>query len=210
MAAPSKSRKTEAGQGPVSVERIETAAIQLFGQKTYPVVGMRDISDAVGILPGSLYVHIRKKEDILLRIIEGGIQNYLDAIEAAIKPGTNGPDRMRRAIVAHMCVLGDTLLQTRVAFHQWTYLSPPLQEQVVELRRQYEEIFTRILRTGIRKKEFRRVKHHRIAVLAIIGMLNSATEWFSPDGELSPEAVGHLLADSALEGLARQPSAPAS
>ncbi|MEV7085376.1 TetR/AcrR family transcriptional regulator [Streptomyces sp. NPDC093085] len=208
MAAPSASRR-KAGprQQPVSVERIEAAAIELFGEKTYPVVGMRDISDAVGILPGSLYVHIRKKEDILLRIVERGIENYLEAIEAAVKPGTSGPDRMRRAIVAHMCVLAGTLQQTRVTFHQWTYLSPPQQERVVELRGRYEEIFTRILRTGIRKKEFRRVKHPRIAVLAIIGMLNSATEWYSPDGELSPEAVGHLLADSALGGLVRQPAA---
>jgi len=41
-------------------------------------------------------------------------------------------------------------------------------------------------------------------VLAIIGMLNSATEWFSPDGGLSAEEVGQLLADSALVGLARE------
>ncbi len=41
-------------------------------------------------------------------------------------------------------------------------------------------------------------------MLAIIGMLNSATEWFSPDGGLSAEEVGQLLADSALVGLARE------
>jgi hypothetical protein len=37
--------------------------------------------------------------------------------------------------------------------------------------------------------------------LAIIGMLNSATEWFSPDGGLAAHEVGQLLADSALTGL---------
>ncbi|MPY47481.1 TetR/AcrR family transcriptional regulator [Streptomyces sp. K1PN6] len=176
----------------------------MFSEKTYPVVGMRDISDAVGILPGSLYVHIRKKEDILMRIVEHGIQNYLDVIQAEIQSATTAPDRLRRAIVAHMRVLAETLPQTRVAFHQWTYLSAPQQERVIELRGQYEEIFTRILRTGIRKKEIRRVKNPRVSVLAIIGMLNSATEWFSPEGELSAEQVGQELADSALIGLQRQ------
>ncbi|MFJ9588930.1 TetR/AcrR family transcriptional regulator [Streptomyces acidicola] len=200
----SRAQGPEQKAGPVSVERIEAAAVALFSEKTYPVVGMRDISDAVGILPGSLYVHIRKKEDILMRIVEHGIQNYLDVIQAEIQSATTAPDRLRRAIVAHMRVLAETLPQTRVAFHQWTYLSPPQQERVIELRGQYEEIFTRILRTGIRKKEIRRVKNPRVSVLALIGMLNSATEWFSPEGELSAEQVGQELADSALIGLQRQ------
>lgn len=204
MTAPRRERGP--ADGPVSAERIEQAAVRLFGEKTYPVVGMRDISEAVGILPGSLYVHIRRKEDILLRIVERGIQNYLDVIAAAIEAGVSAPDRLRRAIVAYMRVLADTLPQTRVAFHQWTYLSPPGQQRVIELRRQYENLFSAIVADGIAREEFRPVQNRRIAVLAIIGMLNSATEWFSPDGDLSAEDVGQLLADSALAGL-RTPSA---
>jgi AcrR family transcriptional regulator len=205
LTSPNRERRPQ--DGPVSVERIEEAAIRLFGEKTYPVVGMRDISEAVGILPGSLYVHIRKKEDILLRIVERGIRNYLDVIGSAVASRRSAPDKLRAAIVAYMRVLAGTLPQTRVAFHQWTYLSPPLQEQVIELRRQYENLFARIVTDGIEKKEFRAVPSSRIAVLAIIGMLNSATEWFSPDGGLSGDEVGQLLADSALGGLSLVSSA---
>ena len=133
MAAPRRERGS--ADGPVSVERIEEAAVRLFGEKSYSVVGMRDISEAVGILPGSLYVHIRKKEDLLLRIVERGIRNYLDVIQTAATSGLPAPDRLRGAIVAYMRVLAGSLPQTRVAFHQWTYLSPPGQERVIELRR---------------------------------------------------------------------------
>jgi AcrR family transcriptional regulator len=181
--------------------------VHLFGERTYPVVGMRDISSAVGILPGSLYVHIKKKEDILLRIVEHGIQRYLDAIEPVARSTEPAPIRLRDAIVAHLCVLAETLPQTRVAFHQWTYLSPAMQEQVVVMRRTYEGLFTQILRDGVAAGEFRAIASPRIAVLAIIGMLNSATEWFSPDGGLAAHEVGHLLADSALTGLVRPPQA---
>jgi AcrR family transcriptional regulator len=208
LAAPRRERGS--ADGPVSVERIEEAAVRLFGEKSYSVVGMRDISEAVGILPGSLYVHIRKKEDLLLRIVERGIQNYLDVIETAATSGLPAPDRLRGAIVAYMRVLAGSLPQTRVAFHQWTYLSPPGQERVIELRRQYENLFASIVADGIAKQEFRAIPNPRIAVLAIIGMLNSATEWFSPDGDLSAEEVGQLLADSALSGLHRAPEGEAS
>jgi TetR/AcrR family transcriptional regulator, cholesterol catabolism regulator len=195
------SRTPDAPSGPVSAELIEEAAVKLFGEQTYPVVGMRDISSAVGILPGSLYVHIRRKEDILLRIVEHGIQRYLDAIEPVAESGAPAPDRLRGAIVAYMLVLAESLPQTRVAFHQWTYLSPQMRQPVIALRRRYEGLFARILREGIANGEFRATAHPRIAVLAILGMLNAATEWFSPDGGLSAQEIGHLLADSALSGL---------
>jgi TetR/AcrR family transcriptional regulator, cholesterol catabolism regulator len=191
--------------GPVSAERIEQAAVHLFGERTYPMVGMRDISSAVGILPGSLYVHIKKKEDILLRIVEHGIQRYLDAIEPVVRSQEPAPSRLRGAVVAHMRVLAETLSQTRVAFHQWTYLSPELQERVIVLRGRYERLFSQVLADGIATGEFRAITSPRIAVLAIIGMLNAATEWFNPDGGLSAQEVGELLADSALLGLS-QPS----
>jgi AcrR family transcriptional regulator len=198
-----RERSAKSGTGPVSVERIETAAVELFGDMTYPVVGMRDISDAVGILPGSLYVHIRSKEELLLRIVERGIQNYLDAIESAAKADEPAADRLRAAIVAHMRVLSATKQQTRVAFNQWTYLSGPKKKRVIKLRRRYEELFTDILQEGIDAKQFQ-TRNPRIAVLAIIGTLNSATEWFSAEGELSAEEVAAVIADGVLRGLERQ------
>jgi Transcriptional regulator len=198
-----RERSTRAGTGPVSLELIEREAVRLFGERTYPVVGMRDIGDAVGLLPGSLYVHISSKEDLLLRIVERGIQNYLDAIAPVVDSGDTAAERLRGAIKAHMRVLAVTLEQTRVAVHQWTYLSDAKQAEIVTMRRRYEELFTRILLDGIESGEFRAVANPKIAVLATIGMLNSATQWYSPDGQLTAEDIGDALAENALTGLQR-------
>jgi TetR/AcrR family transcriptional regulator, cholesterol catabolism regulator len=194
-------RRVRSSSGPVSAELIEQEAVRLFGERTYPVVGMRDIGDAVGLLPGSLYVHISSKEELLLRIVEKGIQNYLDAITPVVESGEPAATRLRGAISAHMGVLAETVGQTRVAVHQWTYLSPENQEQVAAMRRRYEELFDRILREGIAAGEFREMRHPRVAVLSTIGMLNSVTEWYSPDGSLSAADIGEVLADNALVGL---------
>ena len=194
-------RRARTESGPVSAELIEQEAVRLFGERTYPVVGMRDIGDAVGLLPGSLYVHISSKEDLLLRIVERGIQNYLDAITPVVESGEPAATRLRGAISAHMSVLATTVEQTRVAVHQWTYLSPENQEQVAAMRRRYEELFDRILREGIASGDFREMPHPRVAVLSTIGMLNSVTQWYAPDGALSAAEIGEVLADNALVGL---------
>jgi AcrR family transcriptional regulator len=185
----------------VSAEQIEQEAIRLFSEKTYPVIGMRDIGDAVGLLPGSLYVHISGKEDLLLRIVEKGIQNYLDAIGPAADTNEPAPVRLRAAIHAHFSVLARTKEQTRVAFHQWTYLSPDKQGRVIAMRQRYEDLFVGIVRDGVRNGELRALRSQRVTVLALIGMLNNATEWFSPDGALSAEEIAEEIADTALGGL---------
>jgi Transcriptional regulator len=164
-------------------------------------LGARDIGDAVGLLPGSLYVHISGKEDLLLRIVERGIENYLDAIGPAAGTADTAPDRLHAAIRAHFEVLSRTREQTRVAFHQWTYLSPDKQRHVIAMRQRYEDLFVGIVRDGVRNGEFRAMRSQRIAVLAMIGMLNNATEWFSPDGELSAEEVADEIADTTMNGL---------
>lgn len=78
--------------------------------------------------------------------------------------------------MAHFRVLAGSLDQTRVAFHQWTYPGADKHPAVIALRQ-------------------------RVTVLAIIGMLNSAPDWYSPTGTLTPEEVGAEIADVALSGM---------
>jgi TetR/AcrR family transcriptional regulator, cholesterol catabolism regulator len=200
-----RERGARSASGPVSAEVIEQEAVRLFGERSYPVVGMRDIGDAVGLLPGSLYVHIASKEDLLLTIVERGIRNYLDAIEPIVDTSAPAADRMRLAIKAYLRVLATTLEQTRIAFNQWTYLGAENRQRVVELRKRYEQAFTTLVDAGVEAGEFRQVRSRRIAVLATIGMLNAATQWYSPDGPMPPEEVGDALADHVLMGLVDAP-----
>lgn len=198
---PREGREARATTGPVSVAQIEQEAIRLFGERSYPVVGMRDIGDAVGILPGSLYVHISSKEQLLLKIVSEGIESYLEAIEPWVTADVPAGRRLREIIKAHMRVLAASQEQTRVAFQQWRYLSEDNQEVVVELRLRYERTFRTVVDEGIRDGSFRSPSNVRVAVLGMIGMLTAAANWYSPEGPLTPDEVGDALADQALDGL---------
>jgi AcrR family transcriptional regulator len=176
-------------------------AIRLFGEKSYPVVGMRDLSKAVGVQPGSLYAHISGKEDLLMLIVEQGITNYIVAISAAIEADEPADVLLRAAIRAHMRVLADTVEQTKVTFNQWRYLSPPNQARVIALRQQYEDLFLTVAQQGIKEGVLRPVPHLKAALLSIIGGLNFAAEWYSPEKPETPEGLGDAVADLLLEGL---------
>lgn len=194
-------RVTRANAVPVSADLIRREAIRLFGERTYPVIGMRDLSEAVGILPGSLYAHITSKEQLLFSIVEEGIGNYLEAIGPLATDPRPADVRLREAIRAHMRVLAATREQTRVTFEQWGYLGADNRAQVQALRQRYLEVFLSILRDGTQAGAFRTLPHPRLAMLSIIGALNSASEWFDPEGPRGVDEIADALADNALHGL---------
>ncbi len=166
---------------------------------------MRDISEAVGILPGSLYAHIKSKEALLGEIVENGINAYLEALAPIAASDAPADARLRAAIKTFVQVVADNREQTIVALHQWKYLGPVGRRSVVKKRNAYEAMFKSIIDDGIRSGLFISPQRPRITLLAIMGMLNWMSEWFSVSGEASVDEVGDALADFILSGLRPRP-----
>lgn len=185
----------------VTAEAIRQTAIRLFGERGYPVVSVRELGEAVGLLPGSLYTHINSKEAVLFDIAKTGIRNYLDAISPIALSDAPADDRLWRSIKANMEVLARTLEQTRVTFDQWQYLEKGNREMIADLRRRYEDLFVHILEGGIEQGFFRPLRHRKAVVFSIIGALNSATSWYSPTGQSTTDEIAEALADHALCGV---------
>ena len=206
MAAPGSGRRSTRGSTQVSLETIYREAVRLFGEKSYPVIGMRDLSEAVGILPGSLYAHINSKEELLLGIVESGISNYLEAIAPVVASDEPADVRFRKAIRAHMRVLAATQEETKVTFQQWRYLGPDNQKRVVKLRKEYEDLFLRIATEGVAEGLFVSVPHLKARLLTMIGGLSTATDWYSPSKSETPEAIADALSELFLQGLLVRPT----
>ena len=78
-------------------EVIADVAVRLFGEHGYTGTTMRDIAEAVGVLPGSLYAHIDSKETLLLEIVKEGIARFL-AIEQSLQGSTESPEARLRNV----------------------------------------------------------------------------------------------------------------
>ena len=101
-----------------------------------------------------------------------------------------------------MRVLAVTLDQTRVTFHQWHYLTNSNLEQMVAVRGDYENLFSCLVAEGIDDGTLLGASRPKVSTLSIIGVLGSATEWFSPTGSASADEIGDSIADVVTLGLA--------
>ncbi|MGQ0696792.1 MAG: TetR/AcrR family transcriptional regulator [Panacagrimonas sp.] len=183
---------------------LETAA-KLFSEYGFAGTTMRDIGDAVGVLPGSLYAHIKNKESLLFEVVQSGIQNFL-ALEARIGETSGTPEEdLRAAIKFHVAEVAANPQYTQVVFHQWRFLSPPMRKRVIELRRRYADVFRRILERGIADGTFNPDLNASLEILALLGSLNWIPEWYSQKGAYGPEEIGDKLADTMLYGVCVRP-----
>lgn len=180
---------------------IMNVAMHLFGQKGFNGTSMRDIANAVGLLPGSLYAHIENKEALLLEIVEDGVGRFIAAVDPFTKSQTDAISRLRRMIVAHVEVVADNPERSQVVFHQWRFLGENNLPKAIERRRKYEACFIQVIQEGVDAGLIRSDINLRIAVLTILGALNWTPEWFSPDGKLNAREIGDLMADALLGGI---------
>jgi AcrR family transcriptional regulator len=187
---------------------LETAA-KLFSEYGYAGTTMRDIGDAVGVLPGSLYAHIKNKESLLFDVVLTGIQRFL-ALETRIGETSGTPEEdLRAAIKFHVAEVAANPQYTQVVFHQWRFLSPPMHKRVIDLRRRYADVFRRILERGIADGSFNANLDISLEILSLLGSLNWIPEWYSQKGAYGPEEIGEKIADNMLYGVCvRAGSAP--
>ena len=182
-------------------EVIADVAVKLFGEHGYTGTTMRDIAEAVGVLPGSLYAHIDSKETLLLEIVSDGIARFL-AIEQSLAASVDSPEvRLRKAIRAHVDVVAEDPQRSLVVFHQWRFLSEPNRASAIAMRRRYANAYVKIIDDGKAAGEFSPRLDTRIAVFSVLGALNWIPEWYSDKGAQTPGEIAEKMAGALICGL---------
>jgi AcrR family transcriptional regulator len=182
-------------------EAIVDAAVQLFGEKGYAATSMRDVAAAVGVRPSSLYAHIEGKETLLMEIVESAMSDSLDALRRAAGSSQPPEERLRQAIVSHVMAVAENPKRVHVLAHQWRHLTGRNRTKILRMRREYEQSFAQILRHGVASGAFTAGADERLTIFTLLGALNWTTEWLSPQGSFSAQALGDRMADVLTHGI---------
>ena len=155
-------------------------AAKLFAQKGYHGTSIGEIAEALGVQKGSLYAHIKSKQDLLYETMVEGARAFhagLDAIPEEL-PAT---EKIRLALRSHLRVVADQLDVATVFVQEWRYLEGERRERVVAERRRYEERFRALFREGRELGELRTDLDDATAALLALSAANWAYTWLRPD-----------------------------
>jgi AcrR family transcriptional regulator len=175
-------------------------ATKLFSEHGYDATSVRMIADEAGLQSGSLYSHIRSKDEILTRIVVTVADRFYAAARLAIG-SADGPEGKLRALCrAHLEVIDQYGDAVRVYYDEWRKLDQPDQGRIIEMRDVYESYYADVIEDGVAEGLFRSVDT-RSAVRVILAACNFTYQWYSPDGPLSPAEITDSFLDVILFGL---------
>lgn len=189
-----KRRKiSRTGDHPRRQRLIEVAA-RVFNQKGYEAASLREICEAAGILPGSMYHHFRSKEDLYVKLHAEGFRQVNEALDRALQGKTDPWERLEAAIAAH---LGELVKHSDVSgvtgaslFHS---APPALQRRLNRDRAPYENRFRELIGALPLAADV----DQSLLRLSLLGAMNWTRIWYRP-GRKTPPQIAHHLVDKIL------------
>jgi len=165
---------------------------RLFREKGYDATSVRDIAAATGLQSGSWVYHFKTKQDILAAVMEEGLQQALERIEAIAREQLSPREHFRALLQAHL----DTLLGPGqdfipVLLYEWRALDAAGRPRIIELQRRYEAVWDEVIRQLQRSGDW--ALPTRVDRLMMFGALNWIAHWYRSGGPLD---VAELAADA--------------
>jgi len=174
---------------------IRLAALRLFAAQGYRATTMADIGAAVGIRGPSLYKHVSGKQVLLAEIMLGTMDTLLAMHAEAVDGVTDVPERLRRAVEAHVRYHARHRLEAFVGNREIGSLEQPA--RVLRLRSTYERGFRELIERGVADGVFT-VRSARLASYSILDMGMGVANWFHDGGEFSVDQLAYQYGDLAL------------
>lgn len=192
-------------RGDRSRETLFRGAAELFAANGYHGTGMADLERATGLSRGSIYHHVKGKDDLLFgitteylrRLIESGNELLADDLPAA--------DRLRLFSRRVLQEIVEHLPEMTVCFRDLHGVSEGRRGQVLDLHREYEQVWAQMLQRGAEDGTFAPSLSGHLAVKALLGLHHYAYIWVRPDGPMSPDEIADFFTDLALKGLLPRP-----
>jgi len=179
------------GEAPLLArEHLLAVAVREFSRKGFARTSIRDIAQAAGIQPGSVYYHFASKDDLFVAAHTAGMREVARAVETAIAALRDPWQRLETACTVHIQHLvsgNDLTVWTGASL--FLFNSPEMQRQLRAERDRFEALYRRLIEAlplpdGIDRNLLR---------LQLLGALNWTRTWYRPGKRPPAEIARHLL-----------------
>lgn len=170
----------------------------LFAKKGYEATSIRDIAKEIGITSSSLYYYFKGKEDLLLSIMKKDLNSLIAIGEEIITNIKHTEEQIASIVQVHVIYHGMNQLSALITDTEFRALHGENKEVIKKLRKDYENIWKRIVEKGVSEGKFKKVKNIKFCIYALLAMCNGVLHWYSPEGEKKLLNISEMYADMAL------------
>ncbi len=194
-------RRREDGDGTERYRAILETAARVICLKGYEGTSMQEIAQACDLTKAGLYHHIQSKENLLLAIMDYGMDLFEEQVLSQV---SSIPDPVLRL---KACMARNIKLVTRgwskeitIILHEHATLHGPAAAQINVRKKRYVRFLEGSFQEAIDKGLIRPV-NPQVAAFSFLGMVLWIYKWFKQDGKLTDEEVAEGMIDLLFTGL---------
>jgi AcrR family transcriptional regulator len=188
------------GEAPLMArEHLLAVAVREFNRKGFARTSIRDIAQAAGIQPGSVYYHFPSKDELFIAAHSAGMRQAARALEVALAACRDPWERLEAACTEHIRHLisgNDLTVWTGASL--FLFNSPEMQKQLRTERDRFEAVYRRLIAALPLPPNVDR----SLLRLQLLGAINWTRTWYRP-GKRSPADIARHLVRVLREPLGR-------
>lgn len=173
-------------------------AVELFQQRGFSSVSMRELAAYVGISPGSIYHHIESKETLLYELLFELYQALIGHLDSVKRRKLDATQTLDRLIEGHLRLHEKMPGHFKLAVMDHGQLSAPLAADIDLLRCRYQQEMLSLFGRGcsnpsgsLREEGF----------MALFALLNALPGWLNPQlDNAQRNVIARSLINGALQG----------
>lgn len=164
-------------------ERLLRAAATTLSRLGYSGMRLVDVGEEAGVRAPAIYYYWQSREQLVEEVITVGtirLREYVKAALDAAPPEATALDRLDVAIEAHLRQLMSESAFAHAVIRNIGQVPDSIRTRQIVEERKYANIWKTLFQDAVESGELRSDLDPHIAQLLIIGLLNWATEWWSP------------------------------
>ena len=167
---------------------LRTAA-RLFNQRGYYGTSLDQLARELKVTKPSLYYYVESKDDILVQILNVGMQKIDPAISKtkSKREGRNGLEKLRLFVRQYILVMTEEFGKCMV-ISGLAPLQPESRDKLLPAYRRIDRAVRGMIREGIRDGSIASC-YPKMAAFALFGAMHLIPYWYRADGQLRPEEI---------------------
>ncbi|MFJ4684051.1 TetR/AcrR family transcriptional regulator [Streptomyces sp. NPDC088789] len=189
-----------AAERPAGHRAIIEAARLEFSERGYNATSIRDIAQRAGVSLSAMYYYYKGKQDLLVAILDDGLDAYFGACDLALgATGDDPAEQLEALVAATVRFRAEHPVKSSIVLTEGRSLEPErlAQYRLSEARgaRQFREVVERGVEQGIFLTPY-----PDDARRAVIAMCDAIADWYRPDGRVGPDGpVGPVGTEELIE-----------
>ncbi|MGH9417964.1 MAG: TetR/AcrR family transcriptional regulator [Terriglobales bacterium] len=180
---------------------LRTAA-RLFQERGYDATSMQDIASALNFSKAALYHHFESKEEILVQIMNYGMDIFEEKVLAPLASVPEPEDRLRACIARHVAlVVSGHDREITVVLQENRTLPPEAGRHINARKKSYINYLAELIEAvqsarGLAKPAV----EPAVAAFALLGMINWMYSWYRTEGNLTESEIVRQYTELFFQG----------